>query len=376
MKAKVKVEVDTFTFVRLAVVVAGFVGVIFGVAKLWPALMLVFMAFFLALALNSPVSAIARLLPRHSRVLATAVSYLFVLSALGIFIYVVVPPIVQQTNAFVESLPSYVDDLGSQQTAVAELINRYDLEDEVQEVVNGGKEQAVGWLQGAGSNVLDGVTSVLSGIVTLLTVLVLTFLMLIEGPMWLQRLRTIYHNPDRLAHHQELLQKMYLVVTRYVNGQLLVAGVAGSVTMITLFVLAQFFPVPTGAVLPLAVLIFLTGLIPMVGATIGAVMVTVVLVFSSLPAAIIFAVFFTVYQQIENNFIQPVVQSRSIELSALAVLVSAIAGINLLGPVGGFVAIPIAGCIRVLLLDYLERRKREHDDKSPKGLLKRLASAD
>jgi predicted PurR-regulated permease PerM len=72
--------------------------------------------------------------------------------------------------------------------------------------------------------------------------------------------------------------------------------------------------------------------------------------------------YFLIYQQVENNVIQPTVQSRSVELSALMVFIAAIAGIMLLGLVGGILAIPFAGCVRVLVLDYIDHRhkKRQH----------------
>jgi predicted PurR-regulated permease PerM len=150
---------------------------------------------------------------------------------------------------------------------------------------------------------------------------------------------------------------MYTVVTRYVSGQVFVATLAGASGLLVLFAMTSFFAVPLTAVLPLAFLIFLTDLVPMIGAIIGATIVIFVLIFNDLGAALTFAVYFLIYLQIESNLIQPTVQARTIELSALTILVAALIGINLLGPVGGFLAIPAAGCLRVLILDYLEHRK-------------------
>ena len=208
-----------------------------------------------------------------------------------------------------------------------------------------------------GGSLINGVASFLSGFVTLVTVLVLTFLALIEGPRWLERLWSIYTDDHKLQHHKYLISRMYTVVTRYVSGQVFVATLGGASSLLVLFAMTAFFAVPVTAVLPLAFLIFLTDLVPMIGAIIGATIVVLVLVFNDLGAAIAFAIYFFIYQQIENNLIQPTVQARTIELSALTILVAALIGINLLGPVGGFLAIPAAGCVRVLLLDYFERRK-------------------
>jgi predicted PurR-regulated permease PerM len=354
---KVKIEIDSSTFIRLFLVAAVFVGGIFVLWKLTPSLMIVLISFFLAMALNAPVSSLANRLPGHSRVLATTVSYIIVLAIIGFFVYVAIPPIVRQTSNFVNSLPSYIEQVSGQKGVVSDIINRYNLQDEVNQFVDGARRQAGDIVSGVGGSVINGVTTVLSGFVTLLTVLVLTFLALIEGPRWLERLWSIYTDDHKLQHHKYLISRMYTVVTRYVSGQVFVATLAGASGLLVLFALTAFFPVPIAAVLPLAFLIFLTDLVPMIGAIIGATIVIFVLIFNDLGAAIAFGVYFFIYQQIENNLIQPTVQARTIELSALTILVAALVGINLLGPVGGFLAIPAAGCIRVLILDYLERRK-------------------
>jgi len=355
---KVKIEIDTPTFVRLFLVAAGFVAAVLATWRLLPSLMIILISFFLAMALNQPVSALARQLPGHSRVLATAVSYVFVLAILGFFIYVAIPPLVKQTNNFVNSLPGYVQQVSASDGVVGNFVHRYNLEDEIQQFISGARQQAGNVVQGVGGGVVNGVVNVLSGFVTLVTVLVLTFLMLVEGPRWLERAWNLYTDPKKLEHHKYLLGRMYRVVTRYVSGQVFVAALAGATSLLVLFALTYFFKVPLTAVLPLTFLVFLTDLVPMIGAIVGATIVILVLIFNDVGAALTFLIYFFIYQQVENNLIQPTVQARTIELSALTVLTAVLIGINLLGPVGGFLAIPAAGCLRVLTLDYLERRKQ------------------
>lgn len=372
---KVKVDVDTKTFVRFLLVVSGFVAVVFMAAKLWPALMIILISAFLALALNPPVSALANKLPGHSRVLATALSYVFVLLVVGVFIYIALPPIIDQTNRFIADLPRYVQELSDRQGVVADFVNRYNLQDQLNQLVAGAQQQASGLAQGLGSSVVNGVSSILTGFITLITVLVLTFLMLIEGPAWMTRLWNLYTNDGKLRRHQELAIKMYKVVTSYVNGQVLVASVAAAAGLTTLLVLRTFFPnVPLEAVIPLTGIIFITDLIPMVGATIGAVIVVLVLLMNDLGAAIAFTVYFFIYQQVENNFIQPLVQSRTVALSALSVFIAVIIGITLLGIVGGILAIPVAGCIRVMLIDYMEHRRKGTNVKARRGMWQKLVA--
>jgi predicted PurR-regulated permease PerM len=356
---KVQIEIDTRTIVRLLLVISGFVALVFLLWKLLPALLIIAVSFFLAIALNKPVSTLSNRLPGHSRVLATALSYLVFVAVLGLLFALVVPPIIRQTTLFIDSLPGYVEQLSSGRSTAADFVRHYHLQAEVNDFVQGVQRQAGSLAQGVGSNVVVGVSTLLNGFVTLLTVLVLTFLMLIEGPRWIDMLWQSYSSQDLLDQHKQLVARMYRVVTGYVNGQVLVATIAGALASLGLFVLSLFFNLPTTSILPLGVIMLFTSLMPMIGATIGAIIILSVLVFSDIGAAIAFFVYFTVYQQVENNVIQPVVQSRTVELSALTVFIAALVGIMLLGLLGGILAIPLAGCLRVLALDYIDQRKKE-----------------
>ena len=112
----------------------------------------------------------------------------------------------------------------------------------------------------------------------------------------------------------------------------------------------------------------------MFGATIAGILIALLLAFNDLTAAIVFVVYFVVYQQIENNFVSPAIQSKTVELSALAVLGSVTVGLYVFGVAGGIISIPIAGCIKVLLEDYLERAKqnRKKSEKPLHKLVKKL----
>lgn len=104
----------------------------------------------------------------------------------------------------------------------------------------------------------------------------------------------------------------------------------------------------------------------MFGATLAGVLITLLLAVNSVPAAIIYAIYFFVYQQIENNFISPIIQSRRLELSALTVLVAVTIGFYVFGILGSLISIPVAGSIKVLLDDYFEKAHRERvESKKP-----------
>jgi predicted PurR-regulated permease PerM len=178
-----------------------------------------------------------------------------------------------------------------------------------------------------------------------------------------------------MEYHKKLLHRMYSVVTGYVTGQLTVSAIGAAAAGLAVFVLSFIFKeVPANLAMPTAAITFVLSLIPMFGATIGGVIVTALLAFNSLTAAIIYVIFFVLYQQIENNFVSPHIQAKKIDLSALAVLASVTIGLYVFGVAGGIIAIPIAGCIRVLVEDYLERAKknRVESEKPLSKLVKKI----
>jgi predicted PurR-regulated permease PerM len=361
---KLRIEVETQTFVRLGLVILSFFLLIFLVMRAKQPLTIIGVSIFFALALNPSVSYIARKLPGRSRVGATALAYIMVLIFLGGALFLVVPPLIEQSSKFASTIPQIIDTTSDQRHIIDDFTSRYGLEEQQKSRIESAKQQATSVADDIGGLLVAGATAVFNGALTMFLVLVLTFLMLVEGPMWLSRIWGLYQDPARLDRHRNVVQKMYRVVVGYINGQMLVAFIGATATLVTLLLLAVVFNFPSNIALPLAGLVFLTSLIPMVGATIGAVVVTLILLLNNVTAALIFLVYFIIYQQIENNFISPTVQSKKVELSALTVLSSVIIGISLFGLLGGIISIPIAGCLRVLLIDYLEHAAKERKEKA------------
>lgn len=375
---KVKVDVETKVFIRFVLVCLGFGLAILTIYKTRSALVLLGLSFFLALALNPPVSKIAKQLPSNSRVGATAIAYLVVLAILGGFLVLIVPPVIEQSAKFADTVPELIDDANEQRYIFDDFIQRYGLEQTVNNAVESAKSQASSVAANLGNSVVGGVGTLLSGVANLIFVLVLTFLMLIEGPAWMRRVWGLYTDNDKLERHSSLVKRMYRVVTGFVTGQLAVAAIAAVCTLIVILALSATLGLPASLAVPLSVVIFFCGMIPMVGATIGAVLVGLVLLLNSPMAALIFLIYFVIYQQIENNFISPTIQSKNVELSALAILAAILIGVSLGGLLGGVVAIPVAGCLRVLLIDHLEyaRKRRAADEQHPvKKLIKKTKSA-
>ncbi len=370
---KTRVDIDTQTFVRFWLVVIGFALAGYLIISASTALILIGTAFFLALALNKPVSALANKLPGKSRVGGTAIAFILVVAFLGTFLFLVVPPIVTQSAKVAQSIPTLIDTAQTQWHGLDALIREYGLQGQVDRALESVKANATGWAANIGTAFVSSIGSIFGLLASTFLVLVLAFLMLIEAPSWLKRFWGIYNDEDKLESHKRLADRMYNVVTGYVTGQLAVSGIGAIFAGLTIFIMSFIFDIPHNLAFPAAAIAFVLSLIPMFGSTIAGVLICILLAFSSISASLIFAVYFIIYQQIENNFISPTIQSKTVELSALAVLASVTIGLYLFGIAGGIISIPIAGSIKVLLEDYLEnaKKRRKHSEKPLHRLVKR-----
>jgi predicted PurR-regulated permease PerM len=342
----VEFTVSNRTVIRVvALVIASFIFLA-AVKQAAHTLVLIFTAFFLALALNAPVHKLAQHLPgkrRGNRTLATATAFSVVIILLAAFLASIVPPLVRQTTNFIDQAPQMVSDARNGNSNLGRFIQRYHLEEQAEKT----SSQLSDRLRNASGTAVSTVSRVTTSVFAMLTVLVLTFMMLVEGPYWLKFALRLMPE-ERRDHASEIAADMYRVVKGYVNGQVLLAAIASVFVLVGLLVLRVSYPIA------LMVIVFICGLIPLVGHTIGAVVVTAVALFTSPVSAVIILAYYILYQQIENYVIQPKVQANSTNMSPLLVFSSVIVGVNFGGLLGGLVAIPVAGCFRILLLDYLE----------------------
>lgn len=354
-----KIDIDTQTFVRFWLVVIGFAVAGYAIYSARTALIILGSALFLALALNAPVSWLARHLPQRSRVGGTLIAYIVVVALLGAFATLVIPPIVQQTAKFIETVPTIVDGATTQYRGVNNVIQKYHLEGQVDEAVNSIKANASGWAGKLGSNVIGSLSSIVSFFVSLILVLVLSFLMLIEGPALLKKLWGLYDDQLTMEYHRHLADRMYNVVNGYVVGQLTVSSIGATIMGVFVFLLSLLFNVPGNLAIPAAAIYFVLSLIPMFGSTIAAAIIGLLLLLNDPTAAIVFVIGFIIYQQIENNLIAPTIQSKKMELTALWILAAVTIGLYVFGIAGGIISIPIAGCLKVLFDDYTEHTKKK-----------------
>jgi len=345
---EVAITISVETFAKVIAMVVGTIILLIAVRKASHALILIFVAFFLALALNAPVNWLSQRLPgkrRGSRSLATSLSFLLVILLLGGFLASVVPPIARQTQSLTTAAPQLIEGFRNQDSQVGRIVRKYHLQNQVTSVSN----QLSARLKNAGGSAFSTVQRIGSSVFSTLTILVLTFMMLVEGPGWLRFLRDII--PDRRHRVADRVARdMYGVIKGFVNGQVTLAALAAVLVSPGLFILHVSYPIA------LVVVVFICGLIPMVGHTIGAIIVTIVALFQSTSAAIIILAYYILYQQIENYLVQPRIQANLTNMSPLLVFLAVVVGVSFGGLFGALIAIPFAGCIRIIVLEYLRNQ--------------------
>jgi len=178
--------------------------------------------------------------------------------------------------------------------------------------------------------------------------------MLVEGPKWLELLWGLMPERRR-SNNKKLAHRMYKAVTSFVNGQVILAIVAGTCAFIALEIASNWLSVSINP-LALAGIVAVIGVIPMFGNPTAAVIVTLVCLLSSWKLALIMLAFFVVYFFVENHTFQPYLQSRLTELTPLTVFVAALLGIGFDGFLGAIIAIPAASAVKILLEDYFEHQ--------------------
>jgi len=346
---EMSVTISFRSLLRLTLLIIATILLFGALVRASHAILLLFSAFFLALALNSPVYWLAKNLPgkgRGSRSAATTLSFIFVVVALSAFLATVGPPLIKQTQTFVKAAPSLVQDFRSQNSATGTFIRENQLDDDIDKI----SSQLAGKLSNSSDTAYSTVQKTTSSFFSVLTVIVLTFMMLVEGPRWMRFFKEVTPKKHR-EQYEHLTNDMYGVIKGFVNGQLLLAIIASIVIVPMLFILDISYPIA------LMVVVFICGLIPMVGATIGAVIVTTVALFTSINAALIILAYYILYQQFENYIIQPRIQANTTNMSPLMVFSALVIGVSFGGLIGGLLAIPVAGCLRILFLEYLRSQK-------------------
>lgn len=342
------VDLRPRTILRTLLIV---LGVALLLAVVWIArgvLTWIVVAVFFALALDPFVSWIERRV-RLKRGPAIALAYLVVLIAIVGVGATFVPKLVDEVNGFVDALPGYVQDVTHGRGRLGFLETKYQVVEKVREQVqNGGAKKLLG-LSGAALSVTKSVVTVIAAVVT---IVVMTFFMLLEGRGWVDRFYSLFPEQTR-GRWEKVGQDIYRTIGGYVTGNILISLIAGAAATVVLLAMGVPYAVALG------LLVAFLDLIPLAGATIAGVIVTTVAFLHTVPAGIVVLIFVVVYQQVENHFLQPVIYGRTVQLSPLTVLVAVLIGAELAGVLGALAAIPVAGAIQVILRDQLAHRRHQ-----------------
>jgi predicted PurR-regulated permease PerM len=332
---------------RTVLVVVAVACALFLVYLLRQPLTWIFIAAFIAVALSGPINFLER---RMRRGLAVAIVYLCLILAPFALIGLLIPPIVTQANNLVQNLPQYAQDFTEfveGNDRLRQLQEEYDITGRLEEEAS----QLPGRIGDAAGVLSDIGLGIVNSVFAAVTILVLSIFMVGSGRRFLH-LWAQQYPPERQEWMQNLFGRIANAIGNYVAGALLQATVAGVTSWIVLLILG----VPYA--LPLAVIVFLLDLVPLVGATLGAIVVGIVTLFSDFPIdTIVWAIFAIVYQQLENNIIQPRIQARAVQLDPLVVLVSVLFGSALFGVLGALLAIPVAAAIQITIREYLALRR-------------------
>ena len=316
------------------------------VTRLSSVITFVLIAVFLTLALNPIVESLTR--RGLSRTAGVFSVFLGMVAVIALIAFLVVPPIVTETSTLAERMPDYLDDLGTQPW-VSQLDSRYDISSrfdaEIEKrladsnfisMVFGGVLGAAGWVAG--------------GLIGAFTALVLTLYFLAALPTVKDAAYKVVpqsRRPRVIALAEEIMHR----VGGYALGQVAVASINATCSWIMMTLLG----VPYAAVL--AVLVGLLGLIPLVGATLGAVIVALVALSQGLPIAVIVVIYYVIYQQIENYVIVPRIMSRTVSVPGALTVVAVLAGGTLMGVLGALIAIPVAAGLLLLYNEVVVPRQ-------------------
>ncbi|HET9674913.1 MAG TPA: AI-2E family transporter [Gaiellaceae bacterium] len=307
----------------------------------------VVIAVFFALALDPLVNLIMRLGIRR-RGMAIGVTYLLIAIVVVALGATFIPTLVGEINDFIDAVPEYVQDLTEGRGRLGFLETDYHIVERVRDAASSTDISRILGVSGTAVAVTKGV---ITAIVATITIVVMTFFMLLEGPKWIERF--LDELPEESRPRWRMIGRdVYATVGGFVAGAVTIALVAGITTAIVLSILGVSYA------FALALLVSFFDLIPLAGATIAAVVVTTVAVLDAgWTIGLIVLGWFVVYQQLENHVLYPLVYSRTVALSPLVILIAVLIGASVAGVIGALGAIPIAGTIQVLVREWLRTRR-------------------
>ena len=301
---------------------------------------------FFAVALAPVVGWVQRrLLGGRRRALATFLVFLVVFVLLAALLTAFAVPLVSEGTKLATSLPDQIAAAKAGRGPIGDLLQRTHVLQWVQN--NQGKINSfASGLTAPAAGILSGVAS---GIVGLVTVIVLAYLIVLEGPQLVDAAIALF-SPATGQRIRRVGTDCAKSVTGYISGNLLISVICGALTYIVLLVMGVPFAGLIGLFVGIA------DLLPLVGATIGGAVAVLAGFIHSVPAGIVVLVFFVLYQQLENHLLQPLVFARTVQLNPLTVIIAILIGVELMGILGALLAIPVASMVQVILRDVWDHR--------------------
>lgn len=266
-----------------------------------------------------------------------------------------VPTLIREVNDLAEAVPDYIDDLTRGRGRLGFLERDYQIVEKAREAI---EKSGVGGVLGLSNTALSLTKSVLNAVIATVTIAFLTLFMLLEGPAWVEKIYGLMDEKSQ-PRWRKVGSDIYRIVGGYVTGNLAISLIAGVVSTAVLLGLGVPYAVALGLI------VALLDLIPLAGATIAAIIVSAVGFLHSTTAGIVLVIFFILYQQLENHVLQPLVYGHTVRLSPLVVLIAVLMGAELAGVIGALGAIPLAGSIQVIVVDWFAHRRPPKPDDSP-----------
>lgn len=353
---------DLKTFIKFWLVPLGIVVALFIIYKAMTGLIIIGVSIFLALALKPLVRKVNGFFTKHfgkdkkHQTMSAVFAYLIVVLVIGAIVAIVGPVVVNETAKFVQNFPETFEKTFGGWDGINNFGNSIgiqNLQGEITNALNGISDNLLGIL---GNNLVSSVTGVADVVMKIVLIIVLTFLFLLEGPSMLEILWSSMGTSKEEIRStgviRNIVTRMANVVSTYVSRQVMIAVIDGCATAIIVFILSLILGFSANLAIPMGMITMLFYLIPMFGQFIGGTLVTMLLFFSNPLAAGIFAVIYIVYSQVENNVISPKIQGSALKLQPVVILSAVVIGMYMFGLLGAIIAIPIAGCIRVLIEEY------------------------
>ncbi len=356
------IETDTKTFLKFWLIPVAIYAVWLFIQNAATGLIIVGASIFLALALKPLVRRVNGFFNRRfgtqkkHQTASAVLAYFIVVLVIGGILAIVGPVVVNETAKFIQQSPEMFEKNFGGWDGINDFGRNLGINNLQADITNTLSSLSKSLLGNFGSDVVASVSGIAGVIMEVVLVLILTLLFLLEGPgimelIW-NSLSAGEDNKKPVTVAKRVITRMADVVSTYVSRQVIVAVIDGVASGLIVFAVSLFTNVSTSLAIPMGMITMLFYLIPMFGQFIGGTLVTLILLFSSPLAAVIFVIVYVIYAQIENNIIAPKIQGSALNLPAVAILVAIVIGMYMFGLLGAIIAVPIAGCIRVLIDEY------------------------